>query len=231
MKTLYSSLYSSSLEISCRTMTLNSNSILIGLPRRHSGKESACQHRRHQRHGFDLWVRKIPWSRKWQPTPVFLPGEFHGWGNLGCYSQWVAKSQTCLRTHIYTLNFPGGSDGKAVCLQCGRPGFNPWVGKISWRRKWQPSSVLLPGKSHGRRNLVGYSPWGHKELTTTERLQFTCDFTSHIYADNLENMSSTLTSQLQTYIICMDNISTSVSKNHLLLETDVTDSLWPPKTN
>ena len=45
-----------------------------------------------------------------------------------------------------------------------------WVGKISRRRKWQPTLVVLPGKSHGRRNLVGYSPRGHKELDTTERL-------------------------------------------------------------
>ena len=60
----------------------------------------------------------------------------------------------------------------SVCLQCGRPGFNPWVGKKPWRRKWQPTPVLLPGKSHGRRSLVGYSPWGHKESDTTERLHF-----------------------------------------------------------
>ena len=49
-----------------------------------------------------------------------------------------------------------------VCLQCRRPRFNSWVGKISWIRKWQPTPVFLPGKSHGRRSLVGYSPWGHK---------------------------------------------------------------------
>ena len=60
----------------------------------------------------------------------------------------------------------------SVCLQCGRPGFNPWVGKIPWRRKWQSTPVLLPGKSHGRRSLVGYSPWGCKESDTTERLHF-----------------------------------------------------------
>ena len=48
--------------------------------------------------------------------------------------------------------------------------FNPWVGKIPWRRKWQPTLVLLPGKSHGQRSLVGYSPWGHKESDTTEWL-------------------------------------------------------------
>ena len=52
------------------------------------------------------------------------------------------------------------------------PGFNPWVGKISWRRKWQSTPVFLPGKSHGRWNLVGYSPWGCKESDTTERLHF-----------------------------------------------------------
>ena len=42
-----------------------------------------------------------------------------------------------------------------------------------WRRKWQPTPVLLPGKSHGLRSLVGYSPWGCKESDTTERLHFT----------------------------------------------------------
>ena len=44
------------------------------------------------------------------------------------------------------------------------------VGKIPWRRKWQPTPVLLPGKSHGQRSLVGYSPWGRQESDTTERL-------------------------------------------------------------
>ena len=60
----------------------------------------------------------------------------------------------------------------SVCLQCGRLGFNPWVGKIPWRRRWQSTPVLLPGKSHGQRSLVGYSPWGCKELDTTEQLHF-----------------------------------------------------------
>ena len=52
-------------------------------------------------------------------------------------------------------------------------GFDPWVRKILWRRKWQPTLVLLPGKFHGWRSVVGYSPWGRKELDTTERLHFT----------------------------------------------------------
>ena len=51
-------------------------------------------------------------------------------------------------------------------------GFSPWVGKISWRRKLQPTPVLLPGKSHRRRSLVGPSSWGRKESDTTERLHF-----------------------------------------------------------
>ena len=50
---------------------------------------------------------------------------------------------------------------------------DPWVRKIPWRRKWQSTPVLLPGKSHGWRNLVGYSPWGRQESGTTERLHST----------------------------------------------------------
>ena len=57
-----------------------------------------------------------------------------------------------------------------ICLQCGRPRFDPWVGKIPWRRKWQPIPVLLPGEFHGGRSLASYSPWGHKESDMTERL-------------------------------------------------------------
>ena len=47
-------------------------------------------------------------------------------------------------------------------------GFNPWVRKIPWRRKWQPTPEFLPGESHGRRSLVGYSPRGRKESDRTE---------------------------------------------------------------
>ena len=44
-----------------------------------------------------------------------------------------------------------------------RPGFDPWVGKISWRRAWQPTPVFMAGESHEQKSLQGYSPWGHKE--------------------------------------------------------------------
>ena len=79
------------------------------------------------------------------------------------------------------MGFPGGASGKEPVCQYRRykrHGFNPWVGKITWRRKWQPTPVFLPGESHGRRNLTGSSPWGPKELDMTERLHF--DFQVYI---------------------------------------------------
>ena len=52
-----------------------------------------------------------------------------------------------------------------------RHGFvDPWIKKIPWKRKWQPTPVFLTGKSHEQRAQVGYSPWGHKELDMTERM-------------------------------------------------------------
>ena len=56
--------------------------------------------------------------------------------------------------------YPGSSVSKETACRCRRPGSNPWVRKIPWRRKWQPTPVFLPGKPHGQRSLVGYSPWG-----------------------------------------------------------------------
>ena len=58
--------------------------------------------------------------------------------------------------------------GKELACQCRRFGFSPWVRKILWRRKWQPSPVFSPGKSHGQRSLAGYCPCGHRELDMTE---------------------------------------------------------------
>ena len=55
-----------------------------------------------------------------------------------------------------------------IRLLAGDMGFDPWVGKFPWRRKWQPIPVFLAGKFHGQRSLVGYSPWSCGELDTTE---------------------------------------------------------------
>ena len=54
-----------------------------------------------------------------------------------------------------------------IHLLCRRCGFCPWIEKISWSRKWQPTPVLLPGKSHRQKSLEGYSPWDCKELDMT----------------------------------------------------------------
>ena len=61
--------------------------------------------------------------------------------------------------------------GKEPTCQCRRCGFDYWVGKTPWRRKWQPTPVFLPEKSHWQRSLAGYSPWGCKGSDTTERLK------------------------------------------------------------
>ena len=58
--------------------------------------------------------------------------------------------------------------------RCRRRAFDPWVGKIPWGRKWQPTPVLLPGKFHGQRGPAGYSPRGRKEVDTTEVTQQAC---------------------------------------------------------
>ena len=70
-----------------------------------SGKEPTCQCRRPKRHRFDSWVRKIPWSWKWQPTPVFLPGKSLGQRSLSGLSPWGCKESDTtmlLSTHEHT---------------------------------------------------------------------------------------------------------------------------------
>ena len=70
--------------------------------------------------------------------------------------------------------FPGGSAVKNPPANAGGA-FDPWVGKIPWSRKW-PAPVFLPGKFHGQRSLVGYSPWDCKESDTTEQLTLSLSF-------------------------------------------------------
>ena len=100
------------------------------------------------------------WRRKWQPTPVFLPGESQGRGSLaGCQSRTRLKRLSsssssavwAFRVSQWVKNPPATQGTK-------RHGFHPWVGKIHWRRAWQSTPVFLTGESHGQRSLVGYSP-------------------------------------------------------------------------
>ena len=74
----------------------------------------------------------------------------------------------CIRLCIDWHSLPRWLSGKES--SCQWLGFHPWFGKIPWRKEWQPTPVLFPGRFHGQRSRVGYSPWGCKELDTTEWL-------------------------------------------------------------
>ena len=73
--------------------------------------------------------------------------------HAGSFQLWPVGSRASL-----------GLSGIESACPCGRPGFNSCVGKIPWMRKWQPTPVFLPGKSHGQKNLKGYSPQGCKRV-------------------------------------------------------------------
>ena len=83
----------------------------------------------------------------------------------------------------YAMSLWGGHSGKesaCQCRRCKKRVFDPWDKKISWRKKWQPTPLCLPGKSHGQRILVGYSPWDYKGTqpsTHTHQYRHTCDVT------------------------------------------------------
>ena len=79
---------------------------------------------------------------------------------------------------VYTqpLGIPGWLSSKESTCQCRRCRFDPWVRKIPWRRKLQPTPVFLPEKPHGQRSLTGYSPWdckrvGHNLATKTTKIR------------------------------------------------------------
>ena len=77
---------------------------------------------------------------------------------------------SCLSFSFLTLSLFTSPHLKKWNLR--RPRFDPWVRKIPWRREWQPTPVFLPGEFHEQRSLAGYSPWGHKELDTSELLTY-----------------------------------------------------------
>ena len=72
----------------------------------------------------------------------------------------------------FTAGFPGGADGKVSACNVGDPGSIPGLGRSSGEGNGNPLQVPLPGKSHGQRSLVGYSPWGCKESDKSERFHF-----------------------------------------------------------
>ena len=114
------------------------------------------------------------WRRQWQPTPVSCLKNPMDGGAQWAAVHGVEKSRTQLSDFTFTFHFGRGTYGfpvlrwERICLQCRRPRFDPWVGKIPWRREWQPTPVFLPGESQGRRSLVGCRLWGRTEPGTTE---------------------------------------------------------------
>ena len=125
-------------------------------------------------------------------------GHRTGKGQFSFQSQRKAMPKNAQTTA--QLGFPWWFRHLSICLQCGRPGFDPWVGKIPWRRKWQSTPVLLPGKSHGQRSLVGYSPWGGKESDMTKRLHFHFHCTIALISHASKVMLKILQARLQQYV-------------------------------
>ena len=116
---------------------------------------------------FDPWVGKIPWRRKWQPTPVFLPGKSHGWRSLVAYSP-QGRTETRLSDFIFTSlsrgGFPGSTVVKKSSHQCMRWGFSLWVRKIPWRRKWQPNLIFFDGKISWTEEPGGWQSMGLQRI-------------------------------------------------------------------
>ena len=97
-------------------MVNSSRPSLVAFPGGASGKEYACQSRRHKRQRFDPWVRKIPWRSKWYPTPVFLPEKSHGQRGLVGYSPKGRKELDPTRESEHTAQTSRDSY-KCVCAQ------------------------------------------------------------------------------------------------------------------
>ena len=92
----------------------------------------------------------------------------------GTVSPFRAEQGTSLETPL-RARASSCCSGKEFAWQCRRGKrcrLNPWVRKTPWSRKWQPTPVFLPGESQGRRSLVGYSPWGLKELSEFSTVYF-----------------------------------------------------------
>ena len=98
---------------------------------------------------------------------------------------WISwRWMTC--SFMLNADATGGASPKesaCQCRRCKRCGFHPGVGEIPWSRKWQPTSVILPGKFHGRKSLPGYSPWGCEEpaASMTEWQHSPSSLTEFIY--------------------------------------------------
>ena len=123
-----------------------------------------------QHQGLFKWVIRCP--KYWSFSFNISPSNEHP-GLISFRMDWLDLLAVHMRLKIRNywfplLGLPRWHSGKDSACQCSRCRFDPWTGKILRRRKWQSAPVFLPGKSHGRRNLVDYSSWGCKESDTTE---------------------------------------------------------------
>ena len=89
----------------------------------------------------------------------------HGWSDLAE----AAAAAAINKSTAITEGLPRWLSGKESACQCRRCKFDPWVGKISWRRKWLPTPVFLPAEFYGWRSLAGYNPWDQKEPPRIEQ--------------------------------------------------------------
>ena len=109
-----------------------------------------------------------------------------------------------------TEELPWWLSSKESACQCRRCGLHPWVGKSPWRKKWQPTQVFLPVKSHGQRSLVGYSTWGSKRV----RHDFTTKQEHHLGWRWVVLMFSKLLLILSSCFFWISSISVSYSYSH-----------------
>ena len=118
------------------------------------------------------WSRSFAWAGWFTSSSL----ELLPWAMRASCCRWglplQARSQ--IREDPWTESFTGGAVvSKELACQCRRHkkcGFSPWAKKTPWSRKWPPTLIFLPGKFHGQKSLVGYSPWGRKKLDMTEHL-------------------------------------------------------------
>ena len=137
----------------CPSLEVSLLPVLQGNTHRHKSNNSQCLlylpkgNRPHPHHCLALCsILRIAWFRLW---PIKLP-------TAGCNPQ------------IWHFLGASGKEPTCQCRRHKRFGFDPWVGKIPCRKKWQHTPVFLPGESHGQRKPGGYSPKGRKESKTTE---------------------------------------------------------------
>ena len=119
---------------------------------------------------------------------VFIPGGPCSAKNWGFYCLRRKGVQILVAARIYAGGFPGGTVGEESASRCRRRkrcGFNAWVAKVPWSGKWQPTPVFLPRESHGQRSLVGYSPWGCKELDMTEHTRVHAHMHTHTHTQSI----------------------------------------------